>query len=323
MKSYIRNSYGGPEVLELVEMPLPAPKTDEVLIKIKAASINPADWRIMRADPFLVRTAMGVFKPKFKHIGADVSGVIEAVGSSVSTWQPGDEVVSDIMKCGMGAYGEYVAVPQDLLVRKPKNVSFSDAAAVPIAGLTAFQALIHYGKLKEGQNVLINGSSGGVGTYAVQIAKHYGATVTAVSSSKNTELVKTLGADKVIAYDLEDYRNSSEKFDLILDNVGNCSFKAAKRLLKPKGISLLIGWGGFSHMINYMCLGGMAKLTGTMTFKGVEAKMDTGDLESLMELLSIGAIRSVIDESFPMRQLKEAILLQEKGRTKGKIIVHN
>ncbi|MBO3697938.1 NAD(P)-dependent alcohol dehydrogenase [Roseivirga sp. E12] len=323
MKSYIRNSYGGPEVLELIEMPIPEPKANEVLIKIKAASINPADWRIMRADPFLVRTAMGVFKPKFKHIGADVSGIIETVGTSVLNWEPGDEVVSDIMRCGMGAYGEYVAVPQELLVRKPKNVSFGDAAAVPIAGLTAFQALMDYGKLQSGQRVLINGSSGGVGTYAVQIAKHYGAHVTGVCSSHNKEMVRGLGADQVIAYDLEDYRNPKEKYDLILDNVGNCSFKAAKAMLKTEGISLLIGWGGFSHMINYMVQGGMAKLTGSKTFKGIEAKMDTGDLESLMELLSIGAIRSVIDKSFPMEQLKEAILLQEKGRTKGKIIVHN
>lgn len=323
MKSYIREVYGGPEVLQLKELPTPSPKANEVLVKVRSASINPADWRILRADPFLVRLTMGLFKPKFKHLGSDVSGIIEAVGTGVSSWQVGDEVVSDIMKYGMGAYGEYVVVPDNVLVKKPKTVSFDEAAASPIAGLTALQVIRDHGKLQPGQKVLINGSSGGVGTYCVQIAKHYGAHVTAVCSDKNKELVLSLGADKVISYDLEDYRQCNERFDLILDNVGNCSFKAAKSLLKPEGISLLNGWGGFGHMFKFMALGSFATKTSQMTFKGFSAKMHTKDLEVLMSLLATGAIRSVIEKSFPMEQLVEAILLQEKGRTKGKIVVHN
>ena len=321
MKSYIREVYGGPEVLQLKELPTPSPKANEVLVKVRSASINPADWRILRANPFLVRLTMGLFKPKLKHLGSDVSGIIEAVGTDVSIWQVGDEVVSDIMKYGMGAYGEYVVVPEDVLVKKPKNVTFDEAAASPIAGLTALQVIRDHGKLKSGQKVLINGASGGVGTYCVQIAKHFGAHVTAICSNKNKELVLSLGADKVIPYDLEDYRQCNERFDLILDNVGNCSLKVAKSLLKPEGISLLNGWGGFGHMFKFMALGSFATKTSQMTFKGFSAKMDTKDLEVLMNLLATGTIRSVIE--FPMEQLAEAILLQEKGRTKGKIVVHN
>lgn len=323
MKSYIREVYGGPEVLQLKELPTPSPKANEVLIKVRSASINPADWRLLRADPFLVRLMMGLFKPNYKLLGGDMSGEITEIGSEINQWQVGDEVVSDIMKYGMGAYGEYVCVPEDSLVRKPKNISFDEAAAVPIAGLTALQALRDHGDLKVGQSVLINGASGGVGTYAVQIAKHLGAHVTAVCSSKNKELVLSLGADRVIAYDIEDYRQCNESFDLILDNVGNCSFKTAKSLLKPEGTSLLIGWGGLGHMINYSLMGGLASKTSHMKFKGFTAQMDTKDLEVLMNLLATGAIRSVIEKSFPMEQLAEAILLQEKGRTKGKIVVHN
>lgn len=323
MKSYIREVYGGPEVLQLKELPTPSPKAKEVLIKVHSASINPADWRILRADPFLIRLTMGLFKPKFKYLGSDISGVIEALGTAVSNWQVGDEVVSDIMKYGMGAFGEYVVVPEEILVKKPKNVPFDEAAASPIAGLTALQVIRDHGKLKPGQKVLINGASGGVGTYCVQIAKHFGARVTAVCSAKNKELVLSLGADKVISYDLEDFRQSNERFDLILDNVGNCSFKAAKSLLKPEGISLLNGWGGFGHMFTFMALGAFANKTSKMTFKGFSAKMDAKDLEILMNLLATGAISSVIEKSFPMDQLVEAIHLQEKGRTKGKIIVHN
>ncbi|OEK00393.1 hypothetical protein BFP97_02190 [Roseivirga sp. 4D4] len=323
MKSYVRKTYGGPEVLELTELSTPVPKPNEVLIQIKSASINPADWRILRADPFLIRAGHGLLKPKFSHLGSDVSGIVVSLGTSATKWKVGDEVVSDIMGSGMGAYGEYVAVPEDILVRKPSNVSFDEAAAVPIAGLTAYQGLLKYGKLEKGQNVLINGASGGVGTYAVQIAKHIGANVTAICSAKNEEFVLALGADKVIAYDKEDYRITTTQFDLIMDNVGNCSVKDAKSMLKPKGIALLVGWGGFGHMLRFMSQGAIASKTSGRTFMGIAAKLDTADLEALMELLSSQAIRSVIDKSFPMDDLTKAIILQEKGRTKGKIVVHN
>ncbi len=323
MKSYTREVYGGPEILQLKELPTPSPKANEVLVKVRSASINPADWRLLRADPFLVRLMMGLFKPKYKQLGADMSGEVTSIGSGVNLWKVGDEVVSDIMKYGMGAYGDYVCVPQEALVRKPKNVSFDEAAAVPIAGLTALQALRDHGQVKAGQQVLINGASGGVGTYAVQIAKYLGAHVTAICSSNNKELVLSLGADKVISYNLEDYRQSNERFDLILDNVGNCSFQVAKSLLKSNGTSLLIGWSGFGHMLSYSLKGALATKTSQMSFKSFTAKMDNKDLEMMMELLANGSIKSIIEKSFPMEQLANAILLQEKGRTKGKIVVHN
>ena len=321
MKSFIRTKYCGPEGLVLQEMPLPILKENEVLVKVRATSINPADWHVMRGTPYFIRFTTG-FKPRSIFIGADLAGVIEQVGAKVTTWKPGDEVVSDILLSGSGAFSEYAVVREDILASKPTGVSFEQAAAVPIAGLTAIQSLRDWGKLKKGQHVLINGASGGVGTYAVQIAKWLGAEVTGICSTRNLELVRSTGADHVIDYTQENFRKQNVKYDLILDMVGNCSARAMKKLLNPKGTGLLIGWGGFAHMFAFMAYGGWLNKTSGLTLKGESAKMNVDDLNKLMELLESNQIMSVIDSTYPFEQLPEAIAQHEKGHSRGKVIVH-
>lgn len=321
MKSYIRTRYCGPEDLELQEFPVPSLKPNEVLIKVKATSVNPADWHMMRGTPYFIRLMIG-FKPKNIFIGSDMAGVVEKIGDDVKSWKPGDAVVSDIMRSKTGAFGEYAVATEDILVGKPENVSFEDAAALPIAGLTALQALRDWGSLQEGQRVLINGASGGVGSYAVQIAKWMGTEVTGICSTLNVELVKSLGADHVIDYKHEDFRTKKEKYDLILDLVGNCTASTARKLLNPNGTVLLIGWGGFAHMIKFMTHGAWLNKTSHFNFKSNTAKMHTSDLQQLLELLESGQIKSLIDKTYTFEQLREAIAYQEKGHARGKVVVH-
>jgi NADPH:quinone reductase-like Zn-dependent oxidoreductase len=239
MKAIYYTQYGPPDVLSLQEVAKPTPKDDEVLIKIHAAAANAYDWHIMRADPFLARLDRGLFKPKNNIPGADFAGVVESVGKNVTDFQPGDEVYGDLSPCGDGAFAEYAVAPEKVIAPKPANLSFTQAAAVPMAALTALQALRNVAKVQAGQRVLINGASGGVGTFAVQIAKVLGAEVTAVCSTAKVEMVRALGADHVIDYKKDDFTQGIQRYDVILAVNGYHPLSAYRRVLKPQGIYVM------------------------------------------------------------------------------------
>ena len=236
MKAIVYTKYGPPDVLQLKDVQKPAPGDNEVLVKIHAAATNPLDWHFMRAAPFIMRFFSGLLKPKNKILGADIAGQVEAVGTNVKRFQAGDAVYGDISSRG---FAEYVCVTEEKLVLKPANLSFDAAAAVPVAGLTALQCLRDQGQIQPGQTVLINGASGGVGTFAVQIARYFGAEVAAVCSTGNVDMVRSIGADRVIDYTSEDFTQTAQLYDLILDNVGNRSVSDIKRILGPNGTYLL------------------------------------------------------------------------------------
>ncbi|WPZ09000.1 NAD(P)-dependent alcohol dehydrogenase [Roseivirga spongicola] len=321
MKAYIRKKYGGPNKLQLLDFQKPSPKEDELLVKVVATSVNPADWRVMRGTPYMIRLMMGVFKPKNPFIGADVSGIVEKAGSKVTQFKPGDEVFTDVMGTGAGAFAEYVCVKASHWVSKPQEVSHKEAAATPIAGITAWQGLNDIGKLQNGQQVLINGASGGVGTFAVQIAKHIGAHITAVCSTSKVEMVRSLGADVVIDYKKNDYRKLNQQFDLIFDAVGNVSPSLAKRLLKPSGICVMVGWGGFGRFIGFSLGKLWLSKASDKKLESFTAKMKTEDLSLLAELIATNRLTPMISDHSNFKELPAAIAFQEKGHAAGKVIV--
>lgn len=314
MKAILYPIYGAPDVLQLAEVAIPTPKEQEVLVKIHAAAANPADWHRMRADPILVRLSDGLRKPKDPRLGADIAGRVEAVGAQVTEFQPGDEVFGEI---GAGGFAEYVAVPAKTLMHKPANRTFAEAAAIPIAGLTALQGLRDTGKIQPGQQVLVNGASGGVGTYAVQLAKHFGAQVTGVCSGRNVELVRGLGADQVIDYTQTDFTRTGQRYDLILDAIGNRSVADCRRALTPTGICAVAGFTTLARLLQVALLGSW----GSQKMANFLARPNQNDLRLLKELLEAGKIRSVIDRSYPLAQTAEAIRYLETGRARGKVII--
>ena len=317
MKAIVRTNYGSADVLHLKEIDKPAPKENEVLVKIQAAAVNPLDKYFMRGTPFFIRFVSGLLKPKNKILGADFSGQVEAVGENVTQFQPGDEVYGDIHN---GGFAEYACVPQKLMVLKPANASHNETAAIPVAGLTAVQILRDQMQIKPGHKILINGASGGVGTYAVQIAKHYAAEVTGVCSSRNVEMVRSLGADKVFDYTLEDFTLNGELYDHILDNVGNRSISELKRILAPNGIYLL---NAFSPrlMLQLAFQSGKSKNGGQDMRNSDVAKAIQSDLEFLKELFEAGKIISIIDKVYPLAETPEAVRHLEGGHARGKIII--
>jgi NADPH:quinone reductase-like Zn-dependent oxidoreductase len=317
MKAIVYEKYGPPDVLQLKEVEKPAPRDNEVLVKIHAASTNPLDWHYMRAAPFFMRFVSGLLKPKNKFLGADIAGQVEAAGTNVTQFQPGDEVFGDISR---GGFAEYACVTEGYLARKPANISFEEAAAVPVAGLTALQCLRDQGQLQPGQKVLINGASGGVGTYAVQIAKSFGAEVTGVCSTRNVEMVLSIGADQVIDYTSEDFTQSGQLYDLILDNVGNRSLSDIKRLLAPKGMYLLNAYSP-ALMVQLMLPSGSSRARGQTIRNSDIAKIDQNDLNFLKELLEAGKIVSVIDRRYPLSKVPEAIRYLEGGHARGKVVI--
>jgi NADPH:quinone reductase-like Zn-dependent oxidoreductase len=263
MKAIVCTKYGPPEVLQLKEVEKPAPKDNEVLVKVHEASVNAADWLLLRGKPFLVRLmAGGLLKPKHQILGADVAGRVEAVGRNVKQSQPGDEVFGDIFRCGLGGFAEYVCALENALVLKPANTTFEEAAAVPMAALTALQGLRNKGQIGVGQKVLINGASGGVGTFAVQIAKSFGAEVTGVCSTRNVDLVRSLGADQVIDYTQEGFTQNGQRYDLILAANGYHPISAYKRALRPKGRYVMSG-GSMAQLFQAMLLGTVISMTGS------------------------------------------------------------
>jgi NADPH:quinone reductase-like Zn-dependent oxidoreductase len=315
MKAIVYYKYGSPDVLEFKEIEKPTPKDNEVLIKVHAASANPADWHLMRAEPFLARLENGLLKPKNSRLGADVAGRIETVGKNITQFQAGDDVFGELPLNGLGSFAEYVCASEELLALKPDRLTFEQAAAVPLAAFTALQGLRDKGQIQKGQKVLVNGASGGVGTFAVQIAKSYGTEVTGVCSTRNLELVRSIGADHVIDYTKADFTKNGPHYDLIFDTVGNRSVADLRHALTPHGICSIAGFTTMSHLFEVMLLGG--KKIGMME----TAQANKKDLIVIKELLEAGKIIPVIDRTYPLSETVEAIRYLETGRARGKVVI--
>ncbi len=322
MKAIVYTTYGSPDVLELKEIAKPTPEDNEVLIKVHAAATNPADWHLMRADPFLARLDNGLLKPKNTRLGADVAGRVEAVGRNVTQFQVGDEVFGELPLNRLGSFAEYVCVHEEFLALKPVNLSFEQAAAVPLAAFTALQGLRDKGQIKAGQKVLINGASGGVGTFAVQMAKSFGTEVTGVCSTRNVEMVRSIGADHVIDYTKEDFTRNGQQYDLIFDAVGNRSISELKRALTPNGIASIAGFTSMSLLFQAMFLGPLiSRKGGKQVGLMATAKANKKDLLFIKELLESGKVKPVIDRTYPLSQVPEAIRYLETGRARGKVVI--
>ena len=315
MKAIVYTEYGSPDVLQFKDVEKPAPTDNEVLLKVHAASANPADWHLMRAEPFLARLANGLLKPKNTKLGADVAGQVEAVGGNVTQLQVGDDVFGEMPLNELGGFAEYVCAPERLLALKPAGMTFEQAAAVPLAAFTALQGLRDKGQIQPGQKVLINGASGGVGTFAVQIAKSFGAEVTGVCSTRNLDMVRSIGADHVIDYTQEDFTQTAQRYDLIFDAVGNRSVSDYKRALSPNGICSVAGFTSLSRLFRIMLLGG--KKVGMMK----TAKANKEDLVFIKELLEAGKVVPVIDRCYPLAETAEAIRYLETGHARGKVVI--
>ena len=315
MKAIVYYKYGSPDVLELKEVEKPNPRDHEVLVKIYAASANAADWHLMRAEPFLARLENGLLKPKNTKLGADVAGRVEAVGRNVTQFQAGDDVFGGMPLNELGSFAEYVCAPEELLALKPTRLTFEQAAAVPLAAFTALQGLRDKGQIQPGQKVLINGASGGVGTFAVQIAKSFGTEVTGVCSTRNLDLVRSIGADHAIDYTQEDFTRNGQRYDLIFDAVGNRSVSDLNRALNPNGICAVAGFTSLSRLFQVMFLGG--KKIGLMA----TAKENKKDLVFIKELLEAGKVVPVIDRTYPFLEVPEAIRYLETGHAQGKVVI--
>ena len=320
MKAVVYTKYGSPDVLQLKEVEKPTPKDNEVLIRIHAASANAADWHLLRGDPFLLRLGYGLLKPNNTILGADIAGRVEAVGNNVTQFQPGDEVFGDISGCGLGGFAEYVSVPEHAVISKPASMTFEEAAAVPMAAVTALQGLRDKGQIQPGQKVLIHGASGGVGTFAVQIAKAFRAEVTAVCSTRKVDLVRSIGADHVIDYTQEDFTKNGQRYDLILAANGNRSMFEYKRALAPKGRYVVIG-GSMTQIFQAMLLGPLLSMAGRQNIGNVRARPNQKDLACMKELLEVGNVVPVIDRCYPLSETAEAIRYLEAGHARGKVVI--
>jgi NADPH:quinone reductase-like Zn-dependent oxidoreductase len=320
MKAVVVRKYGSPDVLELQDVPKPTPGDAEILIKVQAAALNAADWHMMRADPFAVRLMAGLFKPKFKIPGADVAGRVEAVGKNVTLFKVGDEVFGDLARYTWGGFAEYVCAPENLLALKPVNLSFEEAAAVPMAAVTALQGLRDKGGIRAGQSVLINGASGGVGSFAVQIAKSFGAEVTAVCSGRNVDLARSLGADHVIDYGAQDFTKSGRRYDLILATNGYHPLSAYRRALGPRGAYVTTGGAG-KQMAAALFLGPWLSLFGKQKIGNAMAKPNAKDLGVVKDLLEAGKVKPTIDRRYPLDQVPEAMRYLEEGHARGKVVI--
>jgi len=318
MKAIVYYKYGSPDVLQLKDVEKPTPKDDEVLIKVYAASVNKYDWHFLTADIFLIRLmGGGLLKPKNTRLGADIAGRVEAVGRNVKQFRPDDEVFGDI---GHGGFAEYACAPENALVLKPAHSSFEEAAAIPMAAITALQGLRDTGQMQPGQKVLINGASGGVGTFAVQIAKLFGAEVTAVCSTRNVELARSLGADHIIDYTREDFTRNRQQYDLILAANGYHSLLAYKRALTPKGIYVMAG-GSTAQIFQAMLMGSRMSETGGKQMRAGMAKRNQKDLAFLKELVEAGKVVPVMDRCYPLSEAAEALRYLGAGHARGKVVI--
>jgi NADPH:quinone reductase-like Zn-dependent oxidoreductase len=324
MKAVVYTRFGPPDVLEIRDIKKPAPNDDQVLVKVRAASVNPLDWHFMEGTPYVMRLMMvGIRKPKDPRLGVDYAGTVEAVGKNVTQFKPGDEVFGN----RSGAFAEYLcARPDRAIALKPANMTFEQAAAVPVAGLTALQGLRDKGHVQPGQKVLINGASGGVGTFAVQIAKTFGAEVTGVCSGRNADMVRSLGADHVIDYTKEDFSKGDERYDVILDNVGTQPLSRFRRVLKPNGICVMIGGGGPNdgRWVGPMTRPLKAKVMSPFISQKMGmmmAQANKEDLNILADLMQSGKVTPVIDRMYPLSQIADAIRYLELGHARGKVII--
>jgi NADPH:quinone reductase-like Zn-dependent oxidoreductase len=331
MKAIVCTKYGPPDVLERKEVEKPTPKEDEAQVRVHAASLNAADFEMLRGT-WSARFG-GLLKPRHKILGSDIAGRIEAVGRNVKQFQPGDEVFGDLSACGFGAFAEYVCVPENALRLKPASMTFEEAAAVPSAGVVALQnlrgvgssslsfLLSDKGHIQSGQKVLINGAGGGVGTFAVQIAKSFGAEVTGVDSTRKLDMLRSIGADQVIDYTQEDFTKSGQRYDFILEVVASRSIFDYKRALSPKGIYVMVG-GSLAAILQGFLLGPLISMTGSKKMGSVMWKPNNQeDLAILEELFAAGKVAPVIDRRYPLREVPEALRYLEEGHAKGKVVI--
>ena len=320
MKAIVYHKYGSPDVLKLEEIQKPTPKDNEVLVKVHAASVNSWDWDLLRGKPFIVRlVGGGLLKPKKKILGCDVAGRVEAVGLNVKQFQPGDEVFGDISGCSWGGFAEYVCARENALAMKPASMTFEQAASIPQAAVMALQSLRDKGQTQPGQKVLINGAGGGVGTFAIQMAKSFGAEVTGVDSTRKLDMMRSIGADQVIDYTQEDFTHNGQCYDLILDVVGSRSIFDYKRALSPKGIYVMVG--GSSALANQLLfLGPWISMIGSKKMSLLLHKANKG-LAFLIELFETGKVVPVIDKRYPLSEVPEALRYFGEGHAQGKVVI--
>jgi NADPH:quinone reductase-like Zn-dependent oxidoreductase len=321
MKAIVYYSYGSPDVLKYEEIEKPAAGDGEVLIRVRAASVNPLDWHLMRGTPYLIRIMAGLLRPKATRLGVDVAGQVEAVGRNVTQFKPGDEVFGSCR----GAFSEYACTSESALVPKPENVTFEQAASVPVATVTALQGLRDKGRIQPGQKVLINGAAGGVGTFAVQIATSFAADVTGVCSTRNVDMVRSIGADRVIDYTQEDFTKSGQRFDLFFDCVGNHSLSACRRVLNPNGIYIPVGGSAGRWMIGPLA----RSIAALVLSRFVSQKLviffvprpSKEDLTIMRELMETRKVTPVIDRCYTLSEVPEAIRYLEEGHARGKVVI--
>ena len=313
MKAFVYEKYGPPETLRMAEVDTPA-RAGEVLVKVLAVSVNAADWHVLRGKPLFYRATLGLLRPKHKILGGDIAGQVEAVGGGVTQFQPGDQVYANLLEHGYGGFAEYVSVPVDVMALKPVSLSFEEAAAVPMAATTALQGLGGHGDLQAGQKVLINGATGGVGTFAVQLAKAYGAEVTAVTSTPNIDLVRSLGADHVVDYTTTDVVGGGRRYDRILDTVGNRSVPDLRGALATGGKVAVTGFTSVAKLIG-------VSLRGGKDIAQVQAHVTAKDLELLSQLIEAGKVRPQIDRRYRFAEIPAAVAYLEQGHARAKVVV--
>ena len=319
MKAIVYHKYGSPDVLELQEVDKPDVKDDEVLVRIHAASVNDWDWGLLRGKPFTNRLVFGLLKPRRKILGVDIAGRVEAVGENVKQFQSGDEVFGDISRCGWGGFAEYVCARENALALKPASMTFDEAAAVPQAAVLALQGLRYKGQIQPGQKVLINGAGGGAGTFAVQIAKSFGAEVTGVDSTSKLDMMRSIGADHVIDYTREDFTQNRQRYDRIVDMAAHHSTFDYKRALSPGGIYGVVG-GSTPRILQTICLGPWISLIGSKKMGLVLHKPNEG-LAFMKELFEAGKVVPVIDRRYPLNEVPEAFRYFGEGQAKGKVVI--
>jgi NADPH:quinone reductase-like Zn-dependent oxidoreductase len=321
MKAILRRRYGSPDVLALENVEKPTPGAGEVLIKIRAASANPLDWHFMRGTPYFIRMMAGLPQPKVTGLGVDVAGEVEAVGRSVTKFKPGD----DVFGACHGAFAEYACARESSLVIKPDNVRFDQAAAVATAALTALQGLRNEGHIQAGQRVLINGAAGGVGTFAVQIGKAIGADVTGVCSTRNVDMVRSIGADHVVDYRQEDFTKGGQRYDLVLDCIGNHSLSACRRVLQPHGRYVAVGGPSGRWMIGFLAraiVGSVVSRFANQKLSLLLTRPSNEDLVFIRDLMKAGKVTPVIDKRYPLSEVPEAIRYLEQGHARGKVVIN-
>ncbi|MEH7224720.1 NAD(P)-dependent alcohol dehydrogenase [Bacillus sp. JJ1566] len=320
MRAIISERYGSPDTLKLREVATPTPKENQVLVRVKASSLNFGNLVLLTGKPRLARLAFGLMKPKYSIPGGDMAGIVEAIGENVTQFQVGDEVYGDLSSSGFGAFAEYDVVDEKTLALKPNNLSFAEAAAVPMAATTALQAIRDKGMVRAGQNVLIYGASGGVGTFAVQIAKALGGEVTAVVSTRNVDIAKSIGADHVIDYKKEDFANHDQTYDLILGVNGGQSISTYKSKLKENGVFIHVG-GEISQMYQTMLQRSWFSMTGKKKFSTFLQRANQKDLVVMKELIEEGKVTPVIDRRYSLPEVPEAFRYFAEGHSQGKVVI--